>query len=596
MEDARRDLAQSEYWLRSFERSQTRRELAPRARREHSRRKGMAASLAAAMAAGPSASVAAAQISSGAQAGLAAASPAGRAIEVRDGGLPLDLGDQGGLVAHLQKQLGVVADGIFGPQTDAAVRQFQLRAGLTVDGIVGPATWGALFPQGSGAPIGGSNIPPQVKETIERELIQAGQAVAAERSSAPKTGGRSTDTGGGGSTDTGARAKTRAIGGSGETSAPTSPGTNSDPAPVGRAKPAPAPTQPVGGGGACSSTFTMPVNGTETSPYGPRGGRNHDGVDIAAPMGTAIRAAACGTVSLAGQQSGYGNMVCITHTSQLSTCYAHMSRFAVSNGQQVSQGQVIGYVGCTGSCTGPHVHFETRVNGQAVDPSGYLSGARTAGAKAPAPTGSAIGGGPGQMPVGSARTTASGGATSTAVWSKTRSATAAEGDSLQAEEQLTATTVAPAAPVTPAPAPAAPVAPVAPAPVAEAAPVAPAPVAPAPVAEAAPVAPAPAAPVAPAPVAPAPVAEPAPVVEAPAAPVAPAPVAEPAPVAPAPETAPITPAPAPEAAPVAPAPAEPATPATPAEPATPATPSSSGGAAAPAAPATPAEASAAVAP
>ena len=166
MEDARRDLAQSEYWLRSFERSQTRRELAPRARRENSRRKGMAASLAAAMAAGPGATVAAAQFSSGAQPGLAAASPAGRAIEVREGGLPLDLGDQGGLVAHLQKRLGVAADGIFGPQTDSAVRQFQLRAGLTVDGIVGLATWGALFPQGSGAAIGGSNIPPQVKETI----------------------------------------------------------------------------------------------------------------------------------------------------------------------------------------------------------------------------------------------------------------------------------------------------------------------------------------------------------------------------------------------------------------------------------------------
>ena len=123
-----------------------------------------------------------------------------------------------------------------------------------------------------------------------------------------------------------------------------------------------------------SSTLTSPVNGTQTSPYGPRWGRNHDGVDIAAPTGTAIRAAACGTVTLAGQQSGYGNMVCITHTSQFSTCYAHMSRFVVTKGQQVRQGQVIGYVGCTGSCTGPHVHFETRVNGQAQDPSRYLNG------------------------------------------------------------------------------------------------------------------------------------------------------------------------------------------------------------------------------
>ena len=107
------------------------------------------------------------------------------------------------------------------------------------------------------------------------------------------------------------------------------------------------------------------MKGTQTSPFGPRWGRNHDGVDIAAPTGTAIRAAACGSVSFAGQQSGYGNIVCITHTSQFSTCYAHMSRFAVTQGAQVRQGQVIGYVGCTGSCTGPHLHFETRVNGQA---------------------------------------------------------------------------------------------------------------------------------------------------------------------------------------------------------------------------------------
>ena len=100
-------------------------------------------------------------------------------------------------------------------------------------------------------------------------------------------------------------------------------------------------------------------------------------MDIAAPTGTPVHAAACGTVSLAGQQSGYGNMVCVTHTSQFSTCYAHLSRFGVSNGAQVQQGQVIGYVGCTGSCTGPHLHFETRVNGQAQNPSTYLSGGST---------------------------------------------------------------------------------------------------------------------------------------------------------------------------------------------------------------------------
>src|SRR4030095_4841346 len=106
----------------------------------------------------------------------------------------------------------------------------------------------------------------------------------------------------------------------------------------------------------------------------PHAAPNPDGMDIAAPPGTAVRAAACGTVSLAGQQSGYGNIVCITHTSQFSTCYAHLSRFGVSSCAQVQQGQVIGYVGCTGSCTGPHLHFETRVNGQAQNPTTYLSG------------------------------------------------------------------------------------------------------------------------------------------------------------------------------------------------------------------------------
>ena len=79
-----------------------------------------------------------------------------------------------------------------------------------------------------------------------------------------------------------------------------------------------------------SSTVASPVNGTVTSGFGPRWGRNHDGVDMAAPAGTAIRAAACGTVTIAGTQSGYGNIICITHNSRFSTCYAHMSRFATS--------------------------------------------------------------------------------------------------------------------------------------------------------------------------------------------------------------------------------------------------------------------------
>ena len=132
--------------------------------------------------------------------------------------------------------------------------------------------------------------------------------------------------------------------------------------------------------GACGTLqVSAPVDGTVTSDYGPRGGRNHDGLDIAAPTGTPVRAAECGVVSSRGVQGGYGNMVCVKHSSRFETCYAHLSRYAVSAGQEVRKGQVIGHVGCTGSCTGPHVHFETRVDGQAKDPSPYLRGALVPG-------------------------------------------------------------------------------------------------------------------------------------------------------------------------------------------------------------------------
>ena len=173
---AHRDLAQTELWERSRERSRTRRALLPKARREHARRRGMSAALASAMLAGPGASVAAAQMSSNVQATVAAESPANRAIQVREGGLPLQLGSSGELVAHVQRALNVTADGIFGPQTDAAVRAYQSRAGLEVDGIVGPATWGTLFEnEASASATGGQNVPPQVKQLIERRLLEAGQ-------------------------------------------------------------------------------------------------------------------------------------------------------------------------------------------------------------------------------------------------------------------------------------------------------------------------------------------------------------------------------------------------------------------------------------
>ena len=98
----------------------------------------------------------------------------------------------------------------------------------------------------------------------------------------------------------------------------------------------------------------------------------HEGIDIAVPAGTPIRAAQGGRVILAAPTGGYGNYTCIDHGGGLSSCYAHQSSYATSVGASVGQGDVIGYVGCTGSCFGDHLHFEIRVNGGAVDPLGYL--------------------------------------------------------------------------------------------------------------------------------------------------------------------------------------------------------------------------------
>jgi murein DD-endopeptidase MepM/ murein hydrolase activator NlpD len=121
-----------------------------------------------------------------------------------------------------------------------------------------------------------------------------------------------------------------------------------------------------------SGRFIWPVNGTFTSPFGMRWGRLHAGIDIAAPSGTAIRAADGGTVQIASWYGGYGNYTCIGHGGGVSTCYGHQSSIGVSVGQSVSQGQVIGAVGSTGHSTGPHLHFEVRINGSPVDPMGYL--------------------------------------------------------------------------------------------------------------------------------------------------------------------------------------------------------------------------------
>ncbi len=121
-----------------------------------------------------------------------------------------------------------------------------------------------------------------------------------------------------------------------------------------------------------SAGLIWPVSGPVTSPYGWRWGRMHEGIDIGVATGTPIHAAAAGKVIYCGWEEGYGNLVILDNGGNLATAYAHQSSIAVTCGQEVTQGETLGYVGCTGHCTGPHLHFEVRINGNPVDPLGYL--------------------------------------------------------------------------------------------------------------------------------------------------------------------------------------------------------------------------------
>ena len=115
-----------------------------------------------------------------------------------------------------------------------------------------------------------------------------------------------------------------------------------------------------------------PVGGIITSRFGIRSRDNHKGLDIANSMGTTVRAAAAGTVTCAKYSGGYGNLVIISHGNGIQTYYGHNSKLYVTNGQYVEQGQEIAAMGSTGVSTGPHCHFEIRINGVAQNPQNYL--------------------------------------------------------------------------------------------------------------------------------------------------------------------------------------------------------------------------------
>lgn len=131
-------------------------------------------------------------------------------------------------------------------------------------------------------------------------------------------------------------------------------------------------TASVGDALSAGGSVAWPLRGPISSPFGPRWGRMHEGLDIAVPTGTPIHAAAAGTVTYAGVMSGYGNVVFIDHGNGMITRYGHQSRIASHVGQHVGTGDVIGYVGATGDATGPHLHFEVRINGVARNPLLYL--------------------------------------------------------------------------------------------------------------------------------------------------------------------------------------------------------------------------------
>jgi murein DD-endopeptidase MepM/ murein hydrolase activator NlpD len=141
---------------------------------------------------------------------------------------------------------------------------------------------------------------------------------------------------------------------------------------------------PVVHGGVPS---TWPVSGRVTSAFGlrasprGRGSRHHPGMDIAAPRGARVEASAAGRVTFAGASSGYGRMVVVDHGGDLKTVYAHLSTIFANEGQIVRKGDLLGTVGMTGNTTGPHLHYEVRFRGEAVDPMCYVGGRAALGSR-----------------------------------------------------------------------------------------------------------------------------------------------------------------------------------------------------------------------
>jgi len=234
-------------------------------------------------------------------------------------------------------------DGIVGPGTKLAVMRFQQRHGLRPDGIVGPATRRALG-RFARHVLGSRRLAPGNTgwDVAELQFALAWHGFP----------NGSVDGGFGGHTERAlvkfqlwAHLTADGIAG---------PGTF-------RALRAPLPTCPI--------SLALPLQAPVESLFGPRGIGFHPGIDLSAPTGTPVSAAAAGRVVFAGfDGGGYGKLVEVAHGNGVLSMYAHLSAFSVRVGQSVATGARVGRVGSTGESTGPHLHFEVRVRGAAVDP------------------------------------------------------------------------------------------------------------------------------------------------------------------------------------------------------------------------------------